>query len=145
MTLYIEVTIADVTVKIDRKDLALLREPGWCIGETRKGYPYVMRKLNRKTQYLHRLLVNAPERMEVDHLNHDTLDNRQANLRIVSTRANQLNSAKSQRPGVALHKGSWRARIRMPDGKRWEKYFPTQEDAEAWWHERHAERMTSEA
>jgi hypothetical protein len=145
MAPYTEVTIAGVTVKIDRKDLALLREPGWCVGQTYKGYLYVMRKRNRKTQYFHRLLVNAPERMEVDHINHDTLDNRRSNLRIVTTRQNQLNSAKAQRPGVALHKGSWRARIRMPDGKRPEKYFPTQEAAETWWYARHAERMAFEA
>jgi hypothetical protein len=43
------------------------------------------------TVYMHRLIVGAPKGKEVDHLNHDTLDNRRANLRVGSHRDNMQN------------------------------------------------------
>lgn len=41
--------------------------------------------------YLHRLIVNAPKGKYVDHINHDTLDNRKINLRIVEGNKNSSN------------------------------------------------------
>lgn len=41
--------------------------------------------------YMHRLITGAPKGKEVDHLNHDTLDNRRANLRVGSHKANMEN------------------------------------------------------
>ena len=41
--------------------------------------------------YLHRLIMNAPKGMVIDHLNHNTLDCRKKNLRIVSQAENCKN------------------------------------------------------
>lgn len=42
--------------------------------------------------YLHRLIMKAPKGMDVDHLNHNTLDCRKKNLRVVSHTENCQNT-----------------------------------------------------
>lgn len=42
--------------------------------------------------YLHRLIMKAPKGMDVDHLNHNTLDCRKKNLRVVSHTENCRNT-----------------------------------------------------
>lgn len=41
--------------------------------------------------YMHRLLLDPPKKMVVDHINHDTLDNRRANIRVVKPSLNLYN------------------------------------------------------
>jgi hypothetical protein len=50
--------------------------------EHRQKYIYV---------HMHRLIMNCPNNMFIDHFNHNGLDNRKKNLRIVSHRQNLLN------------------------------------------------------
>lgn len=62
-------------------------------------------KQKKKLILMHRLIMNCPPRMYIDHINHDRLDNRKENLRIVSNRQNQQNS---RRTGVSKYRGvSW--------------------------------------
>lgn len=73
-------------------------------------------KLKQKTIYMHRIILNAPKNRMVDHINHNPLDNRKCNLRIVSNRQNQQNQKRktsSKYPGVYFHKSTqrWMARI----------------------------------
>ena len=51
---------------------------------------------------LHRWVTNCPSKLMVDHINHNTLDNRKCNLRIVSHFGNQQNRKdnKSGKAGV---------------------------------------------
>jgi hypothetical protein len=67
---------------------------------------------------MHRLIMNPPEGMHVDHINGDGLDNRRENLRIVTPQQNCANSRKtimgqSRFKGVAWCAGAnkWRAYI----------------------------------
>ncbi|OKA15811.1 hypothetical protein BS618_07710 [Rhodococcus erythropolis] len=46
----------------------------------------------KMTQRLHRLVVDAPEHLVVDHLNHDRLDNRKSNLRVCTQKINAQNT-----------------------------------------------------
>lgn len=53
---------------------------------------------------MHRFLLNAPDDMEVDHINGDGLDNRRPNLRLVS-RAENLQNRRLFRNNKLGHKG----------------------------------------
>ena len=62
--------------------------------------------------------VNIPKGYEVDHINHDPLDNRMCNLRIVTPSQNRQNQSiraggTSRYKGVCWHKGAgkWQAQI----------------------------------
>ncbi len=78
---------------------------------------YAARRLNlginkSKILLMHRALLSVPENKEVDHINGDRLDNRKANLRIVSHQENMQNMKKrvnstSKFRGVSFHKGAW--------------------------------------
>jgi len=60
------------------------------------------------TVYLHRWITNCPQNMQVDHFNNKTLDNTDANLRIVSRSGNQQNRARNQRNNTSGARGvSW--------------------------------------
>lgn len=98
--------------------------------------PYAAARVDGKLRYLHRLLIEAPTGLMVDHINGDTLDNRKCNLRLATNRQNQQNrkSARgsfSQYKGVHWHKGNkrWQAQIAI-NGKRTHLgYFDTEIEA----------------
>ena len=69
---------------------------------------------------MHRIIMNAPKGMFVDHINHNCLDNRKSNLRIVTPRQNSMNrKPKSKHHGVTWHRQihKWRVQISV-DGKK---------------------------
>ncbi|MGG4552586.1 HNH endonuclease [Paenibacillus humicus] len=71
---------------------------------------------------LHRLVTKAPSDKFVDHINHNTLDNRLENLRLVTPAENLQNRRGADRHnrtsgirGVSLNKrtGRWRVRVKL--------------------------------
>jgi hypothetical protein len=70
----------------------------------------------RIREKMHRIIMNAPSELEVDHINGNGLDNRKENLRLVTHRQNHQNrntSKSSKYPGVARipKTGYYRAKI----------------------------------
>ena len=74
----------------------------------------------KKWVYLHRVVTRAPIDKIVDHINHDTLDNRSGNLRLVTISENQQNRRGATRHnkstgirGVSWHKATrkWRVQV----------------------------------
>lgn len=58
----------------------------------------------RRTVRLHRLLMDPPGDMEVDHINHDGLDNTRANLRVVTPEDNKSNCRPTGRGGDIMER-----------------------------------------
>lgn len=89
-----------------------------------------------KTIRMHRLIVGAKDGQIVDHINHDALDNRRSNLRLVTQKENLRNRRipkhnKSGFIGVAFseaHK-KWRARIKINNKEIHLGLFSKKEDA----------------
>lgn len=120
---------------IDTDDLPVLQAAGirWYVcRDRRRNGSYVERDRCRKYEEpikLHRFLLRPPPGIEVDHINHDGLDNRRCNLRLVTQRENQQNRITVPRTkkypsplGVRWHKtyGKWQVSMRI-NGK--ETYF----------------------
>ena|ERR1035437_231983 len=107
---------------VDNEDFEKANQFKWFFSNS--GYAMVHKKYyhSRKqyTIHLSRLIINAPEDKEVDHINGNKLDNRKANLRIATRSQNAMNSkiAKSNTSGykgVSWFKrdSKWRADIRI--------------------------------
>lgn len=91
-------------------------------------------KLKNKIILMHRMIMDAPKRKVVDHINHNTLDNRKENLRIVSSRQNNQNKkvkGTSKYPGVCWHKYNkkWRATIYVNGKNKDLGYFKEEREA----------------
>lgn len=75
------------SVKVDDDDYKKYNHLVWHLSDT----GYAVKKYNGETIRLHRLIVNCPEGMVVDHLNGNKLDNRKCNLRVCTQLENSKN------------------------------------------------------
>ncbi|UVI31198.1 HNH endonuclease [Paenibacillus spongiae] len=91
-----------------------------------------------KPAMLHRWVTNAPSHLVVDHINHNTLDNRQScNLRLLTIAQNLQNrqgaqsNSKSGVRGVSWHKEKkkWDARVKLNGKYKRIGYFDDLEEA----------------
>ena len=123
------------TTIIDAADFEKVGHFKWIC--TWNGYAYRTERVNGKRRgvFLHRLLVNAPEGLEVDHINGDRLDNRVANLRLCTHAENARNrwgrkGRESRYVGICLYRqGAWRARIYINGKTMHLGVYPTEEEA----------------
>jgi len=112
----------------------------WCIGGN-KGKFYAIRgqmisPADSKIVQLHRLIMNAPKGLLVDHQNGDSLNNRRTNLRLATSSQNQLNRRKSKNTsskfkGVSYRKstGKWVAYIDVNGKQIWLGQFDSEIEA----------------
>lgn len=114
---------------IDAEDLErVLAFPySWHASLDKYTHTYYVHAFNYKTKEkaLLQMYIGNPDKITgvlVDHRNHDTLDNRKANLRIVEKQANTRNrnganiNNKSGYRNVCLIRGKWQVQIQI-DGK----------------------------
>lgn len=100
----------------------------------RKGkYRYAQIRYEGRTQYLHRLVLNAPKGLLVDHIDHDTLNNQRSNLRLVSNHGNQMNAINrfnsSGFPNVRAMGKKFQGRVKVMGKKQSVGCFEKPEDA----------------
>lgn len=94
----------------------------WYLSDT----GYAMRKTIDGSFRLHRLVLNAPEDMVVDHLNGNKLDNRKSNLRVCTNQENALNRKNIKGYCFVKRTGKWAVRYRSKHYG----YYSTEEDAQ---------------
>ena len=107
---------------VDDEDYEWLNQWKWYFG---KGYArrqiWLREKKKRVNIFIHRLIMNFSENWiykQIDHINHNTLDNRRNNLRICS-RIENLRNRKLGKNNTSGYKGvhwdkthkTWKARI----------------------------------
>ena len=86
----LKLTNSNRVVLVDDADLDELNRHNWRLDKA----GYIRRTRSGKTILLHRQImgvVDAGREVEVDHANHDKLDNRRANLRLCTRRDNARN------------------------------------------------------
>ena len=98
----------------DATDYDIVSKHTWCIAS----HGYALTSITgadgkQKKLYAHRLLMNPPADMEVDHINSIKHDNRKANLRIVTSQVNSHNRKLAK--GYCWNKNAkkWQAQIRL--------------------------------
>ncbi len=108
---------------VDNEDFEHLNQYKWYAFRRSEAYSYyairnVGRKPNRHSERMHNRIMNAPDGMEIDHRNHNSLDNRRCNLRICTRSQNMGNTRgckhhSSKFKGVSWNKENknWRAII----------------------------------
>ena len=109
--------------KIDLKDIENIKDYKWRLG----GRGYVV----SGDTILHRLLLKDIdiESMDIDHINHDKLDNRRKNLRVCTRSQNNMN--RKNVLGVSLVKETkkWEAHIGINNNKIHLGYFKDKKEA----------------
>lgn len=106
---------------VDACDLELLMRFSWQLNDM--GYAVCNAGVGRQhvtIERMHRIIMQAPDGVEVDHINGNTLDNRRENLRLATHQQNSWNQKKrtgsrSAFKGVCWHgqNSKWRARIKV--------------------------------
>jgi len=102
---------------VDDEDYKILNQYKW---HNNIGYARTDIKDKDKwvSKLMHRLLIDVPDKMEIDHIDGNPLNNQKSNLRLVTHQQNQMNSQKrkktsSKYKGVTFDKwtGRWESYI----------------------------------
>ena len=118
---------------VDDQDFATVSGKRWYLSPG----GYVMRSERGRIFYLHRVVLDAPAGVQVDHINGNALDNRRCNLRLCTQSLNNANKASVSASGFRgvyrdkTHRGArvWRAMIGKGRTKKNLGSYATPEDA----------------
>jgi hypothetical protein len=109
-------TNSDEYAIIDAEDSVKVERRTWALNDA----GYVISALFHKSPiWLHRLVMDAPENREVDHIHHNKLDNRKSKLRTCTRMENSWN--RTGNPGVffVIKNKKYRARIMVNGEERY--------------------------
>lgn len=99
---------------VDAADYEWLSQFKWYTFQTRHD-SYAARTVRQdgpRTILMHRAIMDAPQGMDVDHINGNGLDNRRANLRL-ATRSDNLRNRAADKDSAVPYKGVGRKRNRF--------------------------------
>lgn len=105
---------------VDKADFEWLKQWNWSAARTGLTFYATRSQLEGRKIAMHRFILDAPDGMEVDHIDSDGLDNRRDNLRLV-TRTENLRSRrrfknnKTGFKGIVFNSrnGRWKATINL--------------------------------
>jgi hypothetical protein len=123
MTRRIPLTRGQFTL-VDDDDYAWLSQWRWNLSSANPRLAYACRSFKRGGQWqtvrMHRLILDAPDGVFVDHANGDKLDNRRSNIRLC-TMADNMRNVPRTKPGsyrgVHKHSRRWRAMISIGENR----------------------------
>jgi len=132
----IELTQGKVAL-IDDEDWPLVSQHTWHAAKSSDlWYARTTKRKTRMRVFMHRLIMNPPRGLDVDHINGDGLDNRKQNLRQATDSQNQQNRHRlstntSGYRGVTFHKklNKWQAGIKKFGHSYYLGLHPTAESA----------------
>lgn len=124
---------------VDDEDYEYLNQFKWCAANN-GGTFYAIRKACYDgkwiTERMHRVLFDIPPGKEIDHIDHNGLNNQRGNLRIVTRQQNKFNArawGQSKYLGVSIYNDNGRkyiaANIWINGKKKYLGFFPTEEAA----------------
>lgn len=124
---------------VDDEDFEYLNQFKWCAMKGNSTF-YVIRHTSQKNELkkecllLHRVIMNAPKGVEVDHIDHNGLNNQKYNLRLCTNSQNHMNRishGKSKYLGVSFHTSRKyiRAVITIKSKHQHIGYFKTEKEA----------------
>ena len=121
---------------VDAADYYRLAKFNWYTKEPTKGIFYAGGSRNKKSFTMHRMIMNAPGHLVVDHIDRNGLNNCRSNLRLCTPAQNVRNTfshkfGSSRYKGVNWHKikNKWRAVIQLNNKKYHLGYFKNEIDA----------------
>jgi hypothetical protein len=128
------IQIDGMTVLLDDADFEKTKDLNLRVQKSGKTYYVVYSKNWQKNLKLHRLIMDAPSGMQVDHINGNGLDNRRENLRLCTQAENRWNRTKQINnktgyKGVDINQGKYRAQIQVNKKHMHLGLFDTAEDA----------------
>lgn len=131
----IALTKSQVTL-VDDTDFDYLNQIAWYAYKVRGNY-YARRCVNIKGKtiaiLMHRLIMNTPENMEVDHIDHNGLNNQKYNIRNCTHSQNMMNQSphgKSKYLGVRILQDKYVQSIIQVSGRKiYLGSFKTEEEA----------------
>lgn len=124
----------EFTIYVDEKGKELLENYNWQVLKCNCDIKYLVRSDystgKKKLILFHRAINNCPDNLQVDHLDHNGLNNRLINLRNVNHQENHRNRSKrsdntSGYIGISFSKKSkkWQAEIMVNGKRKWLGYF----------------------
>lgn len=123
---------------VDDEDFDYLSQWKWCANKNWHTF-YARRAIydpQQKAIYMHRSLLNAPDGVEIDHIDGNGLNNTRCNLRLCTRRQNRINSNKrnntsSKYKGVSWSKDAqkWHASISLNGARKCLGFFPSEDEA----------------
>jgi|ERR1035437_699119 hypothetical protein len=122
---------------IDEEDYERVNKYLWCVDYKPSSDTYfAFTHIKGKKTYLHSFILNTPKGLQVDHKDHDGLNDVRNNIRICTQTQNNANNRKmkntsSKYKGVSWTRnyGKWEAYIKINKIKKNLGYFTSEKDA----------------